>query len=70
MRSNPNTSDANGVASNGLLKRIGKWYFKDDYRNNPTHQNVDTTPTMKASLPMSSPVTGSTSAAETYHPLK
>lgn len=68
MRGNPNTSDANGAASNGLLKRIGKWYFKDDYRNNPTHQNVDTTPTMKASLPMSSPVTGSTSVAETYHP--
>ena len=58
-----NATDANG---NGLLKRIGKWYFKDDYRNNSPQQKADTTSGLKASLlPMTSPVTG---ASETYHP--
>ncbi|KAI5970827.1 hypothetical protein CANMA_000115 [Candida margitis] len=68
MSRNPTSADANGTgAGNGLLKRIGKWYFKDDYRNNTSNPSVDKTPTLKPSSPKS-PVIGSPSATESYHP--
>lgn len=58
-RGNTTTADAN----NGLLKRIGKWYFKDD-KNNSSNDTASTK--LPPSL-QSSPVAASTST-ETYHP--